>query len=131
MNDRTQRGQRCGPVLRKYIWLLYTVAWTAALLTPHPVRIADALLSEEDAFYASKILHVSAYAVLAMLSGWVRAPVPWRPWLLGFLSAHALGTEFCQRFVPLRYPSWTDVGWDHLGIVWGLVVSWRWWVRES
>jgi VanZ family protein len=131
MNDRMQRARRFGPRFRGLVWSVYTVAWTTALLTPHPVRIADALLEEDHAFYASKTLHVSAYAVLSMLSGWLCVPVARRWMLLTFLSAHALGTEYFQRFVPLRYPSWTDVGWDHIGIVLGLILSWGWWIDES
>src|SRR5439155_11145372 len=105
--------------------------WTALLLTPQPAQIADAVLNKEHAFYASKTLHVSAYAVLAILTGWLNAPLPWRRLLMAFLSAHALGTEFFQGFVPHRYPSWADVGWDHLGIVWGLILSWGWWAEQS
>jgi VanZ family protein len=101
------------------------------LLTPHPAVIADTLLGEENAFYASKTLHVSAYAIMAFLSGWLRVRSAWRQVLLGFLSLHALGTEFFQYFVPYRYPSWTDVGWDHIGIIWGIILSWRWWAQES
>ncbi len=130
MNDRIRTALRFGPKLRGLIWFVYTVAWTTALLTPQPVELADAVLSKDYAFYASKTLHVSAYAGLAILTGWLRAPLPWRGLLLGFLSAHALGTEFFQRFVPNRYPSWVDVGWDHIGIVWGLIMSWGWWAEE-
>jgi VanZ family protein len=129
MNDRIRMASRFGPKLRGLVWLIYTVAWTVALLTPQPVDIADAALNPENAFYASKALHVSAYALLAILSGWLNAPLPWRWLLLAFMSTHALGTEFFQRFVANRYPSWTDVGWDHIGIVWGLILSWRWWAE--
>jgi VanZ family protein len=131
MNDQLRPAIRVGPKVRGFIWSIYTVAWTTALLTPHPAMIADALLGEEHAYYASKTLHVSAYVVMAILSGWLRASLPWRRLLLGFLSAHALGTEFFQNFVPYRYPSWTDVGWDHIGILWGLILSWGWWAEES
>src|SRR5262245_31870833 len=91
MDNRMRATTRIGPKLRGLIWSVYTVAWTTALLTPHPARLADALLQEQHAFYASKMLHVSAYAVLAVLSGWLRARLPWRWILLGFLSAHAMG----------------------------------------
>jgi len=115
----------------RLIWIIYTAMWTTALLTPQPARIADEVLTRENAFYASKTLHVSCYAGLAILSGWLRARSPWRWLLLIFLSAHALGTEFAQRFVPHRTPSWGDVGWDHLGIVFGILLSWRWWTAPS
>src|SRR5205823_3806179 len=121
MNERIRMTSPFGPRLRGFIWSLYIVAWTTALLTPHPAVIADALLGEENAFYASKTLHVSAYAVMAILSGWLRVRSAWRQGLLTFLSLHALGTEFFQQFVPYRYPSWMDVGWDHIGILWGII----------
>jgi hypothetical protein len=130
MNERFRTTSPFGPKLRGFIWFAYLVAWTTALLTPHPAVIADALLGEEDAFYASKTLHITAYAVLAVLSGWLRVRSPWRRVALGFLSIHALSTEFFQQFVPYRYPSWTDVGWDHIGILWGIILSWRWWTEE-
>jgi VanZ family protein len=130
-NDRIGTAPRYGPKLRGLIWFVYTATWTTALLTPQPAQIADAVLNRENAFYASKTLHVSGYAVLAILTGWLNAPLSWRRLLVCFLSAHALGTEFFQRFVPNRYPSWADVGLDHIGIVLGLILSWGWWAKES
>ena len=131
MKERTKMISGFGPHVRGLIWSIYTAAWTAALLTPQPVNVAEALLSEDTVPYASKTLHVAAYALLAVLSGWLRAPLSWRRLLVGFLSAHALGTEFFQRYVPNRYPSWADVGWDHIGIVWGLLLSWPWWTEAT
>src|SRR5258707_1113778 len=131
MNDRIRTSARFGRILRGLIWSAYTAAWTTSLLTPQPVQIIHAALDEEKAVYASKALHVSASAVFAILSGWLHVPLRWRPLLVGFLSAHALGTEFLQRFVPGRTPSWADVGWDHLGIVLGLILSWGWWTEKS
>ena len=131
MNERIRTIALFGPKLRGLIWCTYTVAWTTALLTPHPAVVADELLGEENAFYASKTLHVSAYAIMAILSGWLRVRSPWRRLLVVFLSIHAVGTEFFQQFVPYRYPSWTDVGWDHIGILWGIILSWTWWKKEA
>ncbi len=131
MNEPIETAPRCGPKLRGLIWSIYTATWTTALLTPQPVRVADAVLGNEHAGYAAKTLHVSAYAVLTILTGWLNAPLRWRGLLVVFLSAHALGTEFFQAYVPTRYPSWADVGWDHLGIVLGLILSWAWWTASG
>jgi VanZ family protein len=131
MKEQIKPTSRFEPRLRRLIWSVYVLAWTTALLTPQPAEIADKLLGEEDAFYASKTLHVSAYAIMAIVSGWLGVRSAWRPVLLAFLSFHALGTEFFQHFVPYRYPSWTDVGWDHIGILWGIILSWRWWVEGA
>jgi len=68
---------------------------------------------------------------LTVLTGLLKVPLSRRWLLVCFLSLHALGTEFFQQFVPERYPSWTDVGWDHIGIVLGLIVSWGWWTKSS
>jgi hypothetical protein len=110
-------------------WCLFLGAWTAALLTPQPVQLADATLPEATVFPAAKLLHVSAYAFLALSGTWLglRAPFSWP--LLVLLSIHALGTEYLQQFVDLRTGSWRDVGLDHLGIALGLglTVGWRWW----
>jgi VanZ family protein len=113
--------------IRWLLWLLPLAAWTTALLTPQPVQLADAVLPDSLQFPSFKLLHVGAYAVLAVLAGWLRAPPRVRWLLLVFLSAHAMGTEYFQRFVPLRTPSWGDVGWDHLGLLLGLALSWKWW----
>jgi hypothetical protein len=120
--------------------------WTWALLVPNPDQWASALilgnepdsgahdsvgqqiLSVLDSYLFSKALHISAYAVLAVLSGWVGCGrIRWA--LLAFMSLHALGSEFLQSFEPSRHPSWDDVGFDHIGIGMGMVLSWKWWTR--
>lgn len=114
---------RYGFTLRGLIWSVYTLTWTAVLLTPQPVHVAEAVLGKEQLSYASKTTHVSAYAVL---TGWLNASLRWPRWLVGCLSAHALGTEFFQRFVLDRCASWAGVGWERIGIVCGLLPSWGW-----
>jgi hypothetical protein len=47
--------------------------------------------------------------------------------LILLLSAHAMGTEFLQRYVETRTPTLHDVGLDHMGIMLGLALSWRMW----
>ena len=128
MNTSPVESPRCSTSLRWLVWVLYLCAWTAALLTTHPVQLATVVFPETTLrFLAAKLLHVSAYALLAVLSGWLRAPLRYRWLLLAFLPAHALGTEFLQQFVELRTGSWEDVGIDHLGLALGLTLSWRQW----
>lgn len=127
MNRASDRPTGFGPRLRWCVWGLYLAAWTAALLTPQPVRAAAALLPRETAFLSAKTLHVTAYAVLAILTGWLRPRGGLRWLMLLFLPAHAMATEFFQQFVPSRTGSWMDVGLDCLGIAIGLLLSWRWW----
>jgi VanZ family protein len=118
------------------IWGIYTVAWSMALLVPNPVylvlshgpggkKIDPAL--EWGLFLFAKTLHVMAYALAAVLTGWLRAPGRWRWVLLAFWSLHACGTEFGQLFVPTRTGSLRDVGLDHLGLLIGVALTWRWW----
>jgi VanZ family protein len=109
------------------IWLLFGLLWSLALLTPYPVLLAEALVPVQLMPFSSGLLHVCAYAILAALSGWIGFSWPVRLLLLGLLSGHAFGTEFLQRFVPLRTSSWGHVGLNHFGIVLGLTLTMRFW----
>ena len=114
------------PRIRFAIWLMFTIAWTAALLTPQPVEIRNTILAEESREPAGKALHVGAYAVLAILTCSILPLIRSRIFLLLFLSTHAMLTEYFQGFVPQRTASWVDVGWDHLGIGIGLLAAIIW-----
>jgi VanZ family protein len=109
------------------LWVLYIAAWSIALLTPHPVRVAEAVLPAGTQFLSAKTLHVAAYLVLTILTGSLGTRRAWRWVLLAFLSAHAMGTEYFQQFVPPREGSWRDVGLDHIGICLGVLLAWKWW----
>jgi VanZ family protein len=131
--------------IRWIVWLTYLLAWTWALLVPNPAELAETWIRPEPSRTPSewrlrdqlssvvlsanfpKLLHVVAYAIFAILSGWLRSPQWYRVPLLLILSVHALGTEFAQSFEPTRHASWRDVGLDHLGIGLGLLLSWKWW----
>src|ERR1700720_2637346 len=113
------------------IWLCYGAAWTAALVTPQPVHIRDAVLKKAPAEYTSKLLHVCAYLGFTVLSGCLRVPLPYRWFMLVFLSAHAIGTEYLQQFIPDRTPALGDIALDHLGIAVGFVVRWKWWLARK
>jgi VanZ family protein len=106
---------------------IFLLGWTTALLMPNPQYWAEPLVPHQAFYPSAKTLHVCSYAVLAILAGWVKAPVRARWFLLLFLSAHAFGTEGLQLFVPGRTGTITDVGFDHLGLYLGLLASWRWW----
>lgn len=114
--------------LRWSLWLGFTALWTAALLTQLPLFARDAVVSEDIGFSLGKLLHVAAYAVFTSLTALLPLPLRWRWALLGFLSFHAMATEYLQQFVE-RSGSWLDVGLDHVGIVVGVVVMWKRWFR--
>jgi len=78
-------------------------------------------------FLLAKALHITAYAVLAGLSGWLRVPCRFRWILLFVLMAHATATELLQLHVEGRTGDLRDVGLDHLGIGLGLLLTWKWW----
>jgi hypothetical protein len=114
------------PGLRWLVWILYGIAWSLALLTPQPVTLRNEVIHDETlGLIAAKTLHVAAYAVWVILTAWLPAPCRTRWLLLIVISAHAFATEYFQGMVPLRTPSWADIGWDHLGLILGIFVAWR------
>jgi VanZ family protein len=113
--------------LRWLIWLAFVTSWTVALLTPEPAVLAESVLSEEALPGSFNLAHLSCYAVMSALSGWLRVPASRRWLLLAFLSSHAFLTEFAQAFIPGRSASLADVAIDHLGILIGVVATYRWW----
>ena len=113
--------------VRWVIWVLYVIAWTKALLTENPVRPGNNPALQYQLFLFSKTVHVTAYALLAALSGWLHVPPRSRWLLLVFMSLHAFLTEFGQHFYETRHPSLRDVGLDHLGILLGVLLTWSWW----
>jgi VanZ family protein len=139
MDDRTQAGVMASeahsaiqpiwpaPSVRWSVWLTFAVAWTGALLRPYPQVVMEHRELSLHFFLFGKTVHVSAYAVFAILSAWLFIPRRYRWLLLAFLSLHAIGTEMAQHFSPTRTPSPYDVGLDHLGILLGTALSWKWW----
>jgi len=118
---------------RWFVWFAFLILWSVALLMPNPIDpfnryvLGGRELSHEITFLMAKSLHVCAYAAAAILTGWLRVPGPRRWWLLAFWSFHAAATEVGQLFVPGRTGSIRDVALDHLGLLIGLAISWRWW----
>jgi VanZ family protein len=115
-----------------FIWLLCLCLWTLALLTSFPVQVKDAVLPPQAGYHASKLLHVCAYAFLAGFAAWLLPDQLLRFLPILVLSVHAFGTEYLQQFVALRTGSLTDVGFNHVGLVLGLMLTWwKWWQIRS
>ena len=123
---------------RWWILGLFAVAWTAALLYPEVPDVGLESTHEllEIRTLIGKAVHVSAYAVLAGLAGWVRAPVRYRTLLVFGVMAHATATELGQWWMhemewSRRHGQLTDVALDNLGILLGLMATWKWWTQEG
>jgi VanZ family protein len=133
MSERWQRRAELPAPWRWTIWILYTLLWSTALLVPDPIKFLRGHaprgieLSDNLTYVMAKSLHVSAYATAAILTGWLRAPSPWRWVLLLFWFLHADATELGQLLVPGRHGDLRDVAFDHVGLLIGLALSWRWW----
>lgn len=118
--------------MRWTIWSMYVLLLSTILLTPQPAHVAQAVFSAEDTrFTAVKMFHLMAYVGLAILSGWLRVPMTRRPLLLFVLSLHACGTEFFQQFIPARAGCWQDAALNHVGLYFGLLLSWKWWMAAD
>ncbi|MHB1422537.1 MAG: VanZ family protein [Gemmataceae bacterium] len=111
-------------------WFGCLVLWTIALLTIFPVHLGQKFVPHGFQFPAAKCLHVAAYAFLTMYLA--RLPLGRWCWLgLAILSVHAVGSEFLQQFVPGRHGTIHDVLIDHLGMLLGLVLTWKYWLSRS
>jgi len=119
--------------VRVLIWGCYVVAWTTALLVPVPPPPVEALRDPDVQFTLAKTLHVAAYALLAILTGWLRLGGPWRWLLLVGLFGHGVLTEFFQWYFPAlgRTGCVPDVIRDWVGVTLGLILSWKWWLRKA
>ena len=117
------------------IWCVYTILWTAALVSPFtgPEEFGgdEVLLGFNLRFLLAKSLHLLAYTFWTVLTGWLRSPSPGRFFLLFFLMSHAVGTEIAQQYVEGRHGVLEDAALDHVGILIGLIVSWRWWADND
>jgi hypothetical protein len=116
------------PRWRWLVWDVYVVAWTTALLVPNPVSAGDDSRLRIGLTVFAKAVHVSAYAVLTVLTNWLGVRGAGRWALLAFLSAHTLATEGLQHVMGMgRTGSWRDVALDHVGIALGLALTWKGW----
>ncbi len=117
---------------RWWLWSAFAVLWTVGLLLPQKEKsFINPDWEGEFRFWFSKTVHVLAYAFFAGLSGWVRAPIAYRPMLMFALTAHAAATEFGQQFAPGRMGSLADVIRDHAGIALGYLATRHWWREDA
>jgi VanZ family protein len=114
------------------VWAIAVAGLTVGLVAPMPgpedLHLGE--LSADEQFLFNKGAHVVAYAALAALTGWLQVPPRWRPLLLAFLLIHGTATEFVQQHLAYRTGSLRDALFDHLGVIVGTLISWRWWGRS-
>jgi VanZ family protein len=124
---------------RWHFWSVYVVLWTTALLFP---VIPETGFEDVDEFISpnryllAKSVHVSAYAVMTLLTAFLNAPMRYRWLLVYFLMAHGTATEMGQW--TMREMQWSvrighlhDVAFDNVGVLIGLLLGWNWWMRED
>jgi VanZ family protein len=113
--------------VRWLIWGAYVISWSIALEMPKPEVTHKAELAEA-VFTFSKLVHFSAYALLAGLTGWLRLRGAWRIAALIFIFGHAIATEIVQAILPFgRHGAVADVLLDWVGLSVGIAITWRWW----
>jgi VanZ family protein len=126
-------------VTRWLVWALFVIAWTIALLWPVQPEIGveqiDDLLAPFR-YAVTKTLHVTAYAVLTLLTAWLKAPMRYRWLLVFFVMAHGTATEMGQLTmnqmgVSSRLGDLRDVAFDNLGVLIGSIVGWKLWTRDD
>src|SRR4051794_14750793 len=107
------------PWSRWVVWLLFLAAWSGALLIPFPESgpLSTRGMTLTRKYVLTKTLHVSAYALLAGLTGWLRVSARRRWLLMFFVMAHGTLTELLQLFLAGgRTGCLEDVGFDHAGV---------------
>lgn len=106
------------------LWMS-AIYWGASL---PPEQVPSPVASLSDT-----LLHMSAYAVLALLALRATARGRWSgvtvaalllAW--GIAVLHGLTVEWEQLFIPARTAEWRDVGNDVIGALAGLVPAWAW-----
>jgi VanZ family protein len=120
---------------RWLVWGVYVVLWTALLVMPAGAinRLSPAEILLGSKYLIAKSLHVTAYAVMTLLCGWLHVSSRFRWLLMFFLMGHATLTEMIQFHVPElgRSGELNDVAFDQFGITLGLLLSWSWWVKKD
>ena len=117
--------------MRWLVWTIFMVGWTIALEMPAKIHTGE---NSPFRYLIPKATHVVVYGCFAVLSAVVPLPMRFRFLMMFFLMAHANGTEFLQDLLEPychRTGSLADVGYDHIGIVIGVLVSWKWWTRPD
>ncbi|MFO0967566.1 MAG: VanZ family protein [Gemmataceae bacterium] len=117
---------------RWLIWVAFLGFWTYLLLFPVPEELVQTTEHYIGRRYiVAKTVHVTCYTILAILSGWLRIPTRFRPFLMFFIMAHGTITEHLQLFTSHRDGNLFDVGFDNCGILFGTLIAWRWWTAPD
>ena len=113
---------------RWFLWILLLAVWTAALVMPVPApeELPLGEYIEPQKFLVAKTIHVAGYAFLTATSALV--PMPrWGRWLVAaLLIIHGAATEMIQSQLPYRDGSPRDAALNALGVVLGLLITWKW-----
>ena len=121
---------------RCWLWAAYLLFWSVIVQTPVPPaeELPFGEFIEPRKFVVAKSIHVASYALLTVLSGWLFVPTRWR-WLLMFVvMGHGAAMELLQAaLVDMCHREGTlrDVGFNCLGVLVGVALSWKWWSRED
>ena len=116
---------------RWLIWAFFLLAWTAALVYPDPAPFLHTAPWIGLRPFVAKGMHVGCYALFAILSGWLRVPMRYRPLLMFVMMAHATATEIIQLEVSHRTGQLSDVAIDNAAILLGYIVSLPWWLERD
>ena len=123
-NDRLMRFACAG-------WWLALALLTYGLLSPQPPKLSAAVLPQHLTFWASKGVHLGAFAGLAMVVGLLPITPRHQRALWATLVAYAALTEYLQTFVEGRYGCFTDVCINLTGITLGLSLALGWRAASS
>ena len=123
-----------GPKARWSLWSGFVVLWTILLLLPADFikSLPGGDLIQSRRYLLAKTLHVTAYAFMTLISGWLQVPARFRCLLIFLLMVHATLTEVIQRYcIPGRTGALLDVGFNDIGIAIGIVLAWKWWTKKD
>jgi hypothetical protein len=117
-------------------WWIATFVWTALLTLPinAPMFGDTEEMRNWTRLILSKGAHLSVYAAWAFITGWLQPRLKARIFLLFFLMAHAVGTEWCQwltRETMGRHGSLRDAALDQVGILVGVIAGYRYWTAPD
>jgi VanZ family protein len=130
MANKWDHNRRRKLLVRGTGWCLCVGLWTVALLTTRSMEIGRSVTPTPMHYPASKCLHIFVYGFLTVFVAWL--PLRrWRWLLFAFLSLHTAATEYCQQFIPGRTGMMSDVVLDHVGLLFGLALTWKRWVPHS
>ena len=123
-NDRLTRLSYVG-------WWLALALLTYGLLSPQPPKMSAAILPEHLTFWASKGVHLGAFAGLAMVAGLLAITPRHQKALWATLVGYAALTEYLQTFVEGRWGCFTDVCINIPGITLGVGLALGWRIASS